>query len=84
MEKQYFFRAIAGEGLECPGLRMEVLESKPYWKLSGFWELSGRIYSDLELEQVQSLFAEGWELDTVQAERSRIFCPGVYFLWIGE
>ncbi len=67
-----------------PAAGMEVLESKPYWKIPGFWEISGRLFSDSGLEHVQSLFAEGWEMDTVQRGRSRIFCPSVYFMWIGE
>ncbi len=84
--RTYDFRAIADgdvwELLEFVGLTL--LDRRPYWKMEGFEELSGEILTDLDLQSLQSQFAEGWELNTAQRERSRIFCPGVYFLWVHE
>lgn len=60
---------------------IEFSPMQPYWKTSGQGEITCRFRSSHTLEEIQHLFADRWEADIADPSRSRIYCPGVVFLW---
>jgi hypothetical protein len=56
----------------------------PYWKNPLQGELSFSFSAVHSLSEIQSLFADRWQMDSADTRWSTIFCPSISFIWLSQ